>query len=191
MCVSDQRLDMLDLLKAIFVIILLYFGYQLVLKHTGLLEEKAEGTYAPPPVPMPMPAPAPAIEERFTPEHVPSPKPLPQERVITPAGPNAPAQEGPRGERHIMAPEQPMDPYAEMQEDAYAPERLRNPERMFRPAPENDNTSIAAMGGIASSLNATPQHVGSFAPEMAQNGGFFMSGVAANDLDVPSNYSEY
>jgi hypothetical protein len=180
---------MLDFLKAIFVIVLLYFGYELALKHAGFIEKSPEGVYAPPPA---MYAP---VEERFeappAAELAPSPKPLPTVRQIAPAGPSPPAQQMEPGVRHIMAPEQPLDPYAEMQEDAYAPEKIRNPERMFRPAPENDNTTIATMSGIANTLNAVPQHVGSFAPEMAQNGGYFMSGVAANDLDVPNNYSEY
>lgn len=180
---------MLDLLKALLIIALLFAGYQLVLKHTGLLESVAvssQTVYAPPP----------HIEESFEPEPVPvipaeTPKPLPVEKPVAPAGPNPPAQQAPDGVRHIMAGEQPVDPYAEMQEDAYAPEKLRNPERMFRPAPENDNVSMAAMGGLASTLNAVPQHVGAFAPEMAQNGGYFMDGIAANDLDAPTSYSEY
>ena len=179
---------MLDLLKALLIITLLFIGYQLALKHTGFLETREESSgavYAPPP----------QIEENFEPEPVPvvreTPKPLPVDKPVAPAGPNSPSQQAPDGVRHISAGEQPVDPYAENQEDAYAPEKLRNPERMFRPAPENDNTSMAAMGGLASSLNATPQHVGSFAPEMAQNGGYFMDGIAANDLDAPTSYSEY
>lgn len=179
---------MLDLLKALLIITLLFIGYQLVLKHTGFLETSPQSSGA-------MYAPPPQVEEHFEPEPVPviaeTPKPIPVERPVAPAGPNPPAQQAPDGVRHIIASEQPVDPYAEMQEDAYAPEKLRNPERMFRPAPENNETSMAAMGGLASTLNAVPQHVGAFAPEMAQNGGYFMDGIAANDLDAPTSYSEY
>ena len=181
---------MLDLLKVFITIIVLYFGYQLVLKHTGFLEKSVGAVramptyYAPPP---------PSIED-FQPEPmqvVETPKPVPVERTVVAAGPNSPSQQGPEGVRHIMEQEQPTDPYAEMQEDAYAPEKLRHPERMFRPAPENDNTTIASQSGIAATQNAVPQNVGAFAPEMAQNGGYFMGDVAANDLTVPTNYSEY
>ena len=177
---------MLDLLKVFITIIVLYFGYQLVLKHTGFLEKLQPAV----PTARYMP---PAIEE-FQPEPVPvleTPKPVPVDRPVAASGPNPPAQQGPEGVRHIMAQEHPTDPYAEMQEDAYAPEKLRHPERMFRPAPENDNTAIASQSGIASTLNAIPQSIGGFAPEMAQNGGYFMGDVAANDLTVPTNYSEY
>jgi hypothetical protein len=189
--ITFQIAEMLDLLKALLIIALLFAGYQLALKHTGFLEVREENStsiYAPPPIieekfePVPVPVP---VEERET------PKPVPVEKPVAPAGPNPPAQQGPPGVRHIIGGEQPVDPYAEMQEDAYAPEKLRNPERMFRPAPENDNVSMAAMGGLASAQNAVPQHVGAFAPEMAQNGGYFMDGIAANDLDAPTSYSEY
>ncbi len=177
---------MLDLLKVFITIIVLYFGYQLVLKHTGFLEKSEPVApavrYTPPSVEDFQPEPVPVVE---------TPKPLPVESTVAAAGPNPPAKQGPEGVRHIMQQEQPTDPYAEMQEDAYAPEKLRHPERMFRPAPENDNTTIAAQSGIASTLNAVPQHVGAFAPEMAQNGGYFMGDVSANDLTVPTNYSEY
>ena len=185
---------MFEFLKLFAVIVLLYFGYQLVLKHTGVLEKSTPIYRAPDllaenfesvPAPVPMES---RIDMLVATE---STQPIPTEKVITPAGPNPPAQQAPDGVRHVMAPEQPTDPYAEMQEDAYAPEKLRNPERMFRPAPENNNTEIAAQSGVASTMNAVPQNVGAFAPEMAQNGGFFMDGVAANDLEMHVNFSEY
>ncbi len=184
---------MLDFLKLFAVIVLLYFAYQLILKHTGFLEkaEKTTPIYKAPDL----------LAENFqtlpTPPEIPmtivteSVQPIPVEKVVAPAGPNPPAQQAPDGVRHVMAQEGPTDPYAEMQEDAYAPEKLRNPERMFRPAPENNNTTIAAQSGIASTMNAVPQNVGVFAPETAQNGGFFMDGVAANDLEMHVNFSEY
>jgi hypothetical protein len=188
---------MFEFLKLFAIIVLLYFGYQLVLKHTGFLETSERSTpiykapnllaenFEQPPMPAPV---VPQLEVDTGAESV---QPIPTEKVIAPAGPNAPAQKAPDGVRHVMAQEEPTDPYAEMQEDAYAPEKLRNPERMFRPAPENTNTSIAVQSGIASTANAVPQNVGAFAPEMAQNGGFFMDGVAANDLDMHVNFSEY
>jgi hypothetical protein len=181
---------MFEFLKLFAIIVLLYFGYQLILKHTGFLD-KTTPIYRAPNL----------LEENFqalpTPPEMPmtvlteSVQPIPVERTVAPAGPNPPAQQAPNGVRHVMAQEQPTDPYAEMQEDAYAKEKLRNPERMFRPAPENNNTEIATQSGIASTMNAVPQNVGAFAPETAQNGGFFMDGVAANDLEMHVNFSEY
>ena len=178
---------MLDFLKLFAVIVLLYFGYQLVLKHTGMLD-KSTPIYRAPPLLEEDFKPAPEMPMMVMTE---TPKSIPVETVVTPAGPNPPAQKAPDGVRHVMAQEQATDPYAEMQGGAYEVEKLRNPERMFRPAPENNNTEIATQAGIASTMNAVPQNVGAFAPETAQNGGFFMDSVAANDLEMHVNFSEY
>lgn len=175
-----------SILKILFTIVLLFLAYQLLLKAAGQTLT-APSIYARPPVVEELfkvkPAPVPVFEE--------TPKPVPEERPIVPAGPNAPAQQAPSNERHIMAPEQPMDPYAEHQEDAYAGENLRHPERMFRPPPANDNTQIAVQAGLASQGSAAPSQTAQFAPEMAQNGGFFMDGVMANDTFEDSSIAMY
>lgn len=176
----------LDIIKVVVTLVLLFLGYRLVLKVAGVDDKP---TYSPPPMPQ--------FEEKFQadPEPMPvihdTPKPIPTERPIAPAGPNPPAQQAPHNERHIMQEEQPRDPYAEDQEDAYAAERIRNPERMYRPAPENDERAMAIRGGIASEMNAAPQQMSQFSPEMAQNGGMFMDGIAANDSFDDASYSSY
>jgi hypothetical protein len=181
---------LLEVIKLIVILILLFMGYRLILKMSGA-ENYAIGvtSYAPPPS---------VFEERFRddnngpdmgPPEAPNPPPI--NHTITPAGPNAPAQQAPHEIRHIMAEEQPRDPFAEEQDDAYAPERVRNPERMYRAAPNNVDTGMAVGGGIAAELSAVPQQMGQFSPEMAQNGGMFMDGIAANDLFDNGNFASY
>lgn len=161
------------ILKFIVVLAILYLGYQLVLKHVGGKE-----TFE---------SPAPAL----------LPPNLPTEtyagpREIVGGGPSTPAQAAPEGEMVVMPPTQALDPYAESQEGANAPERLRNPERMFRPAPTNDAVSSiedSGIGGMAQ--QATSNSMQTFAPEFAQNGGSFMGGVFANDTDIPTNFSDF
>jgi hypothetical protein len=183
---SELGTMLAQIMKILLTIVLLFLAYQLLLKATG---QATKAVYAPPP----------KVEERFKPmivaEPVPvfaeTPKPVPEERPIVPAGPNPPSQRAPSNERHIMETEQPMDPFAENQEDAYAGEKLRHPERMFRPPPENNNTALAVQGGLASQASAAPAQMSSFAPEMAQNGGFFMDGVMANDTFEDSSIAMY
>ncbi len=175
-----------NIIKILLTVVLLFLAYQLLLKAVAGTSSKSVA-YSRPPM----------VEERFNvePAVVPvfkeTPKPVPEERPIAPAGPNPPSQQAPSNERHIMAPEQPMDPYAEQQEDAYAGENLRHPERMFRPPPDNNNTGIAVQAGIASQASAAPAQMSQFAPEMAQNGGFFMDGVMANDTFEDSTIAMY
>ncbi len=177
-----------SIIKILLTIVLLFLAYQLLLKAVSQMPTTAATYSAPPSV----------MEEQFRsvqPATVPvfqeTPKPIPEERPIAPAGPNPPSQQAPSNERHHMAPEQPMDPYAEQQEDAYAGETLRHPERMFRPPPDNSNTGIAVQAGLASQGSAAPAQMAQFAPEMAQNGGFFMDGVMANDTFEDSSIAMY
>ncbi len=181
----------LEIAKIAAVLILLFIGYRLILKGTGIDSETGGNSaiYAPMPEQMAReefvvePEPVPVLHE--------TPKPLPTEHTITPAGPGAPSQQAPHGVRHIMAEEQPRDPFAEEQDDAYAPERLRNPERIYRPAPDNADTGTAVAGGMAAELSAVPQQMGQFSPEMAQNGGMFMDGIVANNTFDDGNYASY
>ncbi len=175
-----------NILKILLTIVLLFLAYQLLLKAVAQ-SPVVSSIYNRPPVVEELfkatPAPVPVFEE--------TPKPVPEERPIVPAGPNSPSQQAPSNERHIMAPEQPMDPYAEHQEDAYAGENLRHPERMFRPPPDNNNTELAVQAGLASRASAAPPQTAQFAPEMAQNGGFFMDGVMANDTFEDNSIAMY
>jgi hypothetical protein len=172
------------IVKVVITMLLLFVAYQLILKHSGLVDtnpmvreriERMEG--------FEVPVKAPIIVE--TP-------PSDGQRVIAPAGPNSPDMAAPIGERVYMDDPRAKDPYAEEQDDAHAPERMRHPERMFRPAPEMGGVSAAVGGGIASEMmGSTPNALQVFEPEFAQNGGYFMDGVMANDVDVPTNFSAF
>lgn len=179
----------LEIVKIAAVLVLLFLGYRLILAATGVESIGSSAIYAP--------MPEQPMREEFIvePESVPvfqgTPKQLPIDHIITPAGPGAPSQQAPNGVRHIMAEEQPRDPFAEDQDDAYAPEKMRNPERIYRPAPDNSDTGTAIAGGMAAELSAVPQQMGQFSPEMAQNGGMFMDGIVANNTFDDGNYASY
>jgi len=113
-------------------------------------------------------------------------------RNIVPGGASTPNQMAPHNEMRIGRPEVAHDPYSENEESASIPERLRNPERMFQPGPDNSTRGIAEASGIASasSLQAN-QAMQSFTPEFAQNGGEFMQGIMANDSSDPGMYSTF
>jgi hypothetical protein len=118
--------------------------------------------------------------------------PVEPPRQIASSGPNPPDQRMNDNVRYIMAEEQPNDPYAETVEDAHAPERLRHPEGMFRPAPEMDGMQLAAESGVASHLiQANNKSAQQFNPEFAQNGGVFMDGIMANDDSMHVGYSMF
>jgi len=113
-------------------------------------------------------------------------------RNTVPAGPGSPNQQAPAGDTRISTPEVAMDPYAPNEESASIPERLRHPDRMFRPAPDNNTVEIAEASGIASaSANQAANALQAFAPEMAQNGGEFMNGIFANDAMETTGYSAF
>jgi hypothetical protein len=99
---------------------------------------------------------------------------LPDDRTVSPSGPNPPNVAGPVGEAVVMPPEQPFDPYAEHNQSAHVTDDTRNPQRMFRPAPEATDVNTAVAAGIAGT-GAT------YSPEMVTNGAPFMDGVFAMD----------
>ena len=101
---------------------------------------------------------------------------LPDDRTIAASGPNSPSSEPPKRQVVVMPPEEPFDPYAEKNQSPHAGDDARYPERMFRPAPEMNDTATAALSGVAS-MNANSQ----YSPEMVHNGGEFMDGVFALD----------
>ena len=113
-------------------------------------------------------------------------------RTIAPSGPNPPNQTAPNGETVVYGEPTPEDPYYEPQESSDVPERLRYPERSFRPPPLNDNTSIAVGAGIASNtLQTTSDNSQKFQPEFIQGGGEFMPGIFANDTLSDKSYSAF
>ena len=82
--------------------------------------------------------------------------------------------------------ESPSDPYANQQESSDLPERMRNPERSFRPAPPNMQTPDSGVAG--------PSHMtdgAGYAQEMVQNDGEFMPGITAYENDGPSAFSMF
>ncbi len=113
-------------------------------------------------------------------------------RTISPSGPNPPNQAAPNGETVIYGEPTPSDPYYEQEESSDVPERLRYPERSFRPPPMNDNTSIAVGAGIASNqIQVTSDNSQKFQPEFIQGGGEFMPGIYANDTLSDKSYSAF
>jgi hypothetical protein len=113
-------------------------------------------------------------------------------RVVAPSGPSAPNQAPPEDEISVATPEVARDPYEQPQDSASIPERMRYPERMFNPAPHNDNVDVAPASGIASaSANQAAHALQAFTPEFAQNGGEFMQGIFANDSSEPGAYSAF
>jgi hypothetical protein len=130
-----------------------------------------------------VPAPA-SIEIRQAPLYPP--------RTISPSGPNPPNQAAPNNEIVMYGEPEPKDPYYESQESSDVPERLRYPERSFRPAPMNDNTTIAVQGGIASNnIQVTSDNSQVFQPDFIEGGGEFMPGIYANDILSDKSYSAF
>jgi hypothetical protein len=82
--------------------------------------------------------------------------------------------------------ETPLDPYANHQEIADMPERMRKPERMFQPAPENNGMPVNS--GL---MGAPHSGVGGYASEMVQNEGEFMPGIFAFDKEDAQNFSMF
>lgn len=169
-----------SVLKIVIVLVILFLGYQLILKYTANDDSYVNYTLA-------SGSPAPAN----VPPNLP-PVAMEGPRTIVPGGPSTPSQAAPLDTVRITAATGALDPYAEQQEDANAPEKLRHPERMFRPAPNMDEVNMvteSGIGGRATQVAADAAEV--FAPEFAQNGGEFMGGVFANDTDLPSNFSDF
>lgn len=114
-------------------------------------------------------------------------------RTITPSGPNPPTQDGLDGETVVYGEPTASDPYAEQTETADAPENIRQPDRAYRPAPQNNDTMIANAGGIASPvMSTTPGSIQAFNTDFIENRGEFMSGVFANDTSADNmNFSAF
>lgn len=129
------------------------------------------------------PAPA-SIEVRQAPVY--------PERQIAPSGPNSPNQAAPDNQMVIYRDPVPTDPYNESHESSDIPEKLRHPERSYRPPPHNDNTTIAVQSGIANNVQQpTAANTQQFSEEMIQGGGEFMPGIFANDTFDDASYSAF
>jgi len=108
--------------------------------------------------------------------------PVEPPRTVSPAGPSPPNAAPPPA-----APEAPpdvtaRDPLDEPNSSEDLQDNLRHPERSFSPGVKPTDVDRSVMSGVASSRSMTSsQALQTFAPEMAQNGGEFMQGIAAND----------
>jgi hypothetical protein len=131
------------------------------------------------------PAPAPLIEQ--PPPHLPG-------RIITPGGPNSPAQQADLEEPPVRVPEATaMDPYSQSYQNSNFGDENRAPEKLFGPAPLPTVTDVARSSGVASgTLSPYQPAVEQFNPENAQNGGEFIGGgVFAFDKEEVTNYSQF
>jgi hypothetical protein len=113
-------------------------------------------------------------------------------RTVMPSGPNPPSQAAPEGEVVIHGDAAPTDPFAEQTEASDAPETIRNVERSFRPAPDNNIVGLATSAGIAGeTAQSSPQAYQKFGSDFVQNSGEFMTGIYANDTMSDANYSAF
>lgn len=130
----------------------------------------------------------------------------PERGPTVPSGPHAPGQQG-SAEEVVYAPPTATDPYATSQESSDHPERLRHPERAYRPPPVNDHTALAVQSGVAGTQHQVSADASQrFSTEMIQNGGGpaeggysmqsdgameVMPGVFANDTFSDTNYTMF
>lgn len=128
-----------------------------------------------------IPAPGP-IEIRQAPQY--------PSRAAMPSGPNPPSQAG--DNTIVYGDPQAKDPYHEMQENSDIPERMRNPENSFRPAPAQDQHQIAVQSGVASQrIQSSSDNSQQYSEEFIQGGGEFMPGIFANDTLNDTNFSAF
>ncbi len=107
-------------------------------------------------------------------------------------GPSTPSEAPSTREVIYHSEESPCDPSESDYESSEMPERLRHPERAFRPAPGNTETDMAMAAGIAGQPDPSQlQQSQMFSAEMAENGGEIMPGIFANDTMAPTNFSGF
>jgi hypothetical protein len=113
-------------------------------------------------------------------------------RIISPAGPNPPSARAPTGEEVAPPVVTPLDPLEDANGSQNMKDTLRHPERMFSPGVQPRDTTSSVMSGVASNeTQVTSQALQTFVPEMAQNGGEFMQGIAANDTLGDTEYAAF
>ena len=117
----------------------------------------------------------------------------PEDGVTTPGGPSTPAMKAmPQNEETQPPVVTASDPFVEVNSSSDIQNNLRNPERMFSPGIKPQNTTAAVMSGVGSNeSHVTAQALQTFVPEMAQNGGEFMKGIAANDTLGDAEYAAF
>lgn len=114
-------------------------------------------------------------------------------RVLSSGGPSTPSMKAMPQEENRQSPDViPSDPFVEASGSSQIEDSMRHPERMFSPGVQPTNTSSAVMSGVASNeTHVSAQALQTFVPEMAQNGGDFMKGIAANDTLGEAEYAAF
>ncbi len=116
----------------------------------------------------------------------------PASAMIAAGGPSTPSEAPPVREIVYQPEEGPRDPMDEGYESSEMPERLRHPERSFRPAPGNTEADMAMSAGIAGRPDPSQiTQAQMYNAEMAENGGEIMPGIFANDTMTPTNFSGF
>jgi hypothetical protein len=116
--------------------------------------------------------------------------------IVTPSGPNPP-NAIPNPQADYSPPEVPPevqahDPYDNSNSSSNLQDSLRQPERMFSPGVIPTDTRLPVESGVANPYTqVTAQSLQSFTPELAMNGGEFMKGIAANDMNMGTNFASF
>jgi len=119
---------------------------------------------------------------------------VPPPQVVSPAGPSPPNVAPPPSpvERQPPPDVTARDPLDEPNSSQDLQDNLRHPERMFSPGLKPTDVDRSVMSGVASTKSMTSsQALQVFAPEMAQNGGEFMQGIAANDTMSDTEFAAF
>ena len=116
--------------------------------------------------------------------------------IVSPAGPSPPnvAPPPPVAEEERQPPPDvtARDPLDDPNSSGDLQDNLRHPERSFSPGLKPADVDRSVMSGVASSRSLTSsQALQTFAPEMAQNGGEFMQGIAANDTMSDTEFAAF
>ena len=122
------------------------------------------------------------------------PPPPEPPRLVAPGGPNPPSAAPPKSvtfaEKRIPD-ETASDSLVETNTEVPMKDNLRHPERMFSAPVANTGTKQAVQSGISGPTADSPSPSGKFSNDFAQNGGEFMSGVFAHDLNsTGENFAE-
>ena len=113
-------------------------------------------------------------------------------RELAPAGPTSPNAKANAGEEVAPPVVVARDPLDDPSGSNEIEDNLRHPERMFSPGVKPTDTRSVVMSGVASNeTHVTSQALQTFVPEMAQNGGEFMKGIAANDTLGDTEYAAF
>jgi len=121
--------------------------------------------------------------------------PVEPPRIVSPSGPSPPSaapQPLPQEERQAPPDVTARDPLDDPNSSENLQDNLRHPERSFSPGLKPTDVDRSVVSGVASSRSMTSsQALQTFAPEMAQNGGEFMQGIAANDTMSDTEFAAF